>query len=103
MREFPTEHEYLQWLIEDRFYSLCERVANPVQDLARNALKNGWDIDAATELEHLVKVARQRLWDERNRGSEILYWLKRDIELRGEGQTYPDLIERNIPSYNEEF
>jgi hypothetical protein len=113
-----NEYDYLEWLIEERFFSKRERITYPIQDLAREALKNGWDIEAASELEQLVKISHQRLWDEKLRALWILHWLKRDTQtdssrsggllqtrvlLRADGKTYPDVYENYQFPVKEEF
>jgi hypothetical protein len=98
-----TEYEYLEWLIEERFFSKRERITYPIQDLAREALKNNWDIEATSELEQLVKISHQRLWDEKLRALWILHWLERDTQLRAEGKTYPDVYENYQFPVKEEF
>ena len=92
MKGITDEHEYIEALISERYWSDVERLVYPLNDQARQHLVDS-NQDAAINLEAQADQIQQALMNERNNSFDRLHWLKLDTELRLEGKTYPDVYE----------
>ena len=90
-----TEHDYLEWLVQERYFAEVEANVDPIGDLVNDELKGERNFDRIAELEKLSSATHQQAWDNKLRGLEILHWLETDSQLRAEGSpSYPDLMEK---------
>lgn len=91
---FPTgsEHEYLQWLVSDR-YQQSRDALEPICDRARDELLL-CNFDESEKLFAEFNQRRKELLEQRWHSEDIVYRLHLDSQLRAEGSlTLPDIWE----------
>lgn len=90
-----NEYEYLEWLVQERYFAEVETNVDPIGDRINAELKSDRDRDKIAQLEGLSSQAHQQAWENKLRSLDILHWIELDSELRAEGSpSYPDCMER---------
>ncbi|MBW4622361.1 MAG: hypothetical protein KME17_23775 [Cyanosarcina radialis HA8281-LM2] len=76
-----NEHEYMEWLITDRYFLEVEQYVHPVQDRARTALFAGklgeCDLDEA-----IARGLKQAIFTRRIHREDVLRRLKLDTDVK---------------------
>jgi hypothetical protein len=90
-----TEHDYLEWLVQERYFAEVEANVDPFNDRINAELKGDRNFEKIFKLERLSYATHQQAWENKLRSLDILRWLKIDSQLRAKGlPSYPDFMER---------